>query len=421
MTKEQRDAKLARMKALLDGAKGAGRSLSPSERSEFDGLETELASASVPETRGAPGAVETPLGKHALLKPEHRFSKWLDDGLRNGTLKDRRSVATDFDHSKYWHGVITGSWKDADAEYRASMQEGVSADGGYLVPSPVAGMWVDLLRDEIVFAKGQAHTVPWDSGSTLTLPVMVTDPVVQNPNEGADVYPPSADATVNRYQFVARPYSELETLSWELLEDSAIDIGEAVTMNMAKRMAVQIQADFIYGSGATTIQGFTGATGLLTGVEGGTANGTAPASATGYDYVDKGIEAVRSAKVEPDLIVTSPRAYQTYGRLKNTLNDAIRPSPTVCAFLNGENGKAVRVTTAVKDTNTVGTATADCSDLFVLDSSRIWWAIRHDFSVLSLKERFATQRLLGVMCWQRLDAVLTHAEAAYRLNGIVGS
>ena len=38
-----------------------------------------------------------------------------------------------------------------------------------------------------------------------------------------------------------------------------------------------------------------------------------------------------------DLIVTSPRAYQTYGRLKNTLNDALRPSPTVAEFLNGSS------------------------------------------------------------------------------------
>jgi HK97 family phage major capsid protein len=301
------------------------------------------------------------------------------------------------------------------------MQEGVNADGGYLVPVPVTGQWIDLLRDNIVFAQGQAHTVPWASGSTLTLPVMVTDPVVQNPNEGSDTYPPSADATVNRYQFVARPYSLLETLSWELLEDSAVDIADVIQMNMARRLAMQVQSDFIYSSASNTIQGFTGASGLLTGVEGGTANGAAPTSANGYNYVDIAIEAVRSAKVEPDLIVTSPKGFQTYGRLKNTLNDALRPSPTVQEFLSGANGKSVRLTTAVKDTQTVGTASADCSDLFVLDSSRIYWAIRHDFSVISLRERFATQRLLGVMAWQRLDATLTHAEAAYWLKGIVGS
>lgn len=122
---------------------------------------------------------------------------------------------------------------------------------------------------------------------------------------------------------------------------------------MAKRMAVNIQSDFIYGSGASAINGFTLASGLLTGVEGGAANGAAPSSANGYDYVDKVIEAVRTAKVNPDLIATSPRAFQTYGRLKNTLNGAIRPSPTVASFLSGQDGKRFATTNAVKDTQTV--------------------------------------------------------------------
>jgi hypothetical protein len=51
----------------------------------------------------------------------------------------------------------------------------------------------------------------------------------------------------------------------------------------------------------------------------------------------------------------------------------------------------------------------------------IYWAIRHDFAVLPLRERFATQRLAGVLGWQRLDATLVHAQAAYWLEGIVGS
>jgi hypothetical protein len=108
-----------------------------------------------------------------------------------------------------------------------------------------------------------------------------------------------------------------------------------------------------------------------------------------------------------------PRGYQTCRRLKNALYGAIRPSPTVAAFLYGEAGERAGLTTAVKDTQAVGTVTSDCSDPFVLDSSRIYWAIRHAFSVLSLKERSAARRLLGVMCWQRLDATLTHGEAAY--------
>lgn len=423
-----RQKHLDAMGAILEKVEAENRqTLNAQERSaydEHDGLLREIDR----QLNGRPGggldtrgAGPAKAGRGDYLTSEQRFSEWLTDKMSHGDLKDRRSVASDFDHGAYWRGMVFDDWKGASAEQRAAMQEGVSADGGYLVPVPVAGQWIDLLRDQIVFAQGQAHTIPWDSGSTLTLPVMVTDPVVQNPNEGADIFPPGSDATVNRYPFVARPYALIESFSWELLEDSAIDIAEAVTQNMAKRLATQVQADFIYGSGANVVNGFTGAAGLLTGVEGGTANGAAPTGANGYNYVDIAIEAVRSAKVEPDLIVTSPRAFQTYGRLKNTLNDALRPSPTVASFLNGQNGKRFATTTGVKDTQTVGTASGTCSDLFVMDSSRIYWAIRHDVSVMPLRERFATQRLYAVMLWQRLDATLTHAEGAYWLKGIVGS
>jgi HK97 family phage major capsid protein len=248
--------------------------------------------------------------------------------------------------------------------------------------------------------------------------VFVTDAATQNPAETADVDPPPSDATVGRYQFIARPYALEEKMSWEVLEDSAIDLAAAVQTNMARRLAVSIQSDFIYGSGAQTIQGFTGAAGLLTVVEGGGANGLAPASSTGYNYVAQAIQKCESAKTVPDLMVTSPLAAHTYGNLKNTLNDALTPQESVRQFLEGRNGKRFRTTTAVKDDETVGTATADCSDLFVMNSDFVYWAIRHDFSVMPLRERFATQRLLGVLAWQRLDATLVHAEAACWLQGI---
>ena len=215
--RQKREITHKAMEAIVDRAQREGRSLNANEVAEFDSLEAHAQSLAamtpvedrqqpagseavraVAETRGVGGSAPR-VGRGDYLSCEQRYGDWLNEKLRTGGLTDRRSVATDFDHSKYWRGMVFGDWKGADAEQRASMQEGVSADGGYLVPVPVAGQWVDLLRDNIVFLQGNAHTVPWDSGSTLTLPVMVTDPVVQNPNEGADIYPPSSDATVNRY------------------------------------------------------------------------------------------------------------------------------------------------------------------------------------------------------------------------------
>jgi HK97 family phage major capsid protein len=213
----------------------------------------------------------------------------------------------------------------------------------------------------------------------------------------------------------ARPYASLEVWSWELEEDSAVGVADMVANSMAQRMARAIQSDFFYGSGANVIQGVYGAAGLLKSAEGGTANAVAPSSSAGYDYWDKAIQAVRTAKADVDMVVTSPVGYQTYGRLKNTQNDAIRPSPTVQAYLNGTGGPngdgKCYVTTAIRDTSTAGTAANDCSDLFFLWSPFIYTAIKHQFSILPLRERFSTERQAGAIAWCRLDAFVAHTEA----------
>lgn len=427
--REKRAKKFAKMERLAD--KLADNTITAAERRDFDQLEKELrdidrlirveqrndGSPEYPDTRGYS---ETPTDRDAVLRPEHRYSTWLKanwdrDEVRQGASSWPNSWDAESTR-KYWRGMCTGNWSGAESEQRAAMAEGTTTTGGYLVPAPVAGSYIDLLRDALVFTQGMAHTVPWDMpGSTMSVPVAATDVAVSNLAEGVDVYPPASDITINRYLLTARPYVAFESWSWELEEDSAVDVNNLIMRSFVNRMARAVQSDFLYGTGANTIQGVFSATGLIKSVEGGTANGQAPASATGYDYVDKAIQATRTAKLDTDMIVTSPLAYQTYGRLKNTLNDAIRPSPNVQDYLNGKGGYRgdgrFYQTTAIKDTQTVGTATSDCSDMFFLQSDMIYFAIKHNLSVLPLRERLATQRQAGAIAWLRLDAFLAHAEA----------
>lgn len=350
-----------------------------------------------------------------VLRSTDSYAKWL-----NAQPEGKRTTADpgSFDKRAFFKAIMTNQTEGV-AEIRAAMNEGTSADGGYLVPSPVAGEFVDMLRAKIFFMLGNSHMVPWVDGKTLALPIATADPLVQNLAEGVDSDPPSSDMTVSEYVFTARPYFVEEKASWELLEDSALDLVDVIQQQMTKRLAVNLQSDFIYSSTSNHIQGFTNAGGLLTLVEGGgPTNGAAPTSANGYTYWDKSIAKVRSANNEPDMIVTSPLAQSTYGQLKNTLNDRLTPSYDVEAYLMGTQGKSLYTTTSVSDVETAGTASGDCSDLFVLNSSMIYAAIRHGLSFMPLHERFATTRQLGIVAWLRADAVLVHPEAAVWLQGI---
>jgi len=254
----------------------------------------------------------------------------------------------------------------------------------------------------------------------MGVPVTVTDVQIQNLTEGTEGFPPSSDVTVGHFQLVARPYMAVETWSWELEEDSAISVPDIVGRSFTQRMARAVQSDFLYGTGATFINGISTAAGLNTTFEGGASPPIAPVAATGYNAVDAAIAGARTAKLDVDMIVTSPLCYSKYGLLKNTLNDALRPSPTVQQYLNGVGGStgkgAFYTTTAIKDNITVGADTANVSDMYFLWSDMIYWGIKHSMSVLPLRERFATARTNGAVCWLRLDAFLAHAEAQGKLQ-----
>jgi HK97 family phage major capsid protein len=374
---------------------------------------------------------ETPTDRDAVLQPEHRFSDWMKANhaeLYANQTKEARvgSWPSQWDREstvKYWRGMCTGDWRNAEAEHRAAMAEGAVGTGGYLVPSPVAAEYVDLLRDNIVVMQGMSHTVPWNGpGSTMALPVTVTDVQVQNLAEGVDMYPPASDITVNRYPMVARPYAAVESWSWELEEDSAVPVPDLVMRSFAQRMARAVQTDFFYGTGATFIQGISTAAGLLSGFEGGASPPALPTAAAGkaWTYVDAAITATRTAKSDTDMIVTSPLCFSKYNQLQNTLFDALDPTPTVQSYIDGRGGRtgngSFYLTTAIKDNITVGADVTDVSDMYFLNSDFVWFGIKHSMSVLPLRERLATQRSNGAVCWLRLDAVLAHAEACYKLQ-----
>jgi HK97 family phage major capsid protein len=324
--------------------------LSPSQRSQRARIAAHASWAKTPDP-----AKRTSAARKSFLD---RFEREVDpDGKLSPSERQRRAES-----AMRAHG--------AEAEHRAAMAEGANATGGYLVPSPVAGAYVDLLRDQIAVWQGMSHTLPWDGpGSTKALPVTVTDSLVTNLAEGVDMYPPAQNLTVGRYLFTARPYAAVESWSWELEEDSAVGVSDLVANSFANRMGRAIQSDFFYGDGATVINGLNTAAGLITQFEGGASPPALPTAAAGkaWTAVDAAITATATAKSYTDLIVTSPLCYSKYGQFQNSLFDSIEPTPTVQSYINGTGGPnrdgRFALTTAIKDNITVGADVTDVSEM----------------------------------------------------------
>jgi HK97 family phage major capsid protein len=450
LSESERMAKLSRINEIADRVEKGGV-MSAETRQEFDKLETELRADQAERDANGEGhpqwsgprngddgvgittatRSETPTNRDAILQPEHRYSDWLKENHRSlysEQTKENRigSWPESWDKessAKYWRGMCTGDWRNAEAEHRAAMAEGAVGTGGYLVPAPVASEYVDLLRDLLVVVAGNSHTVPWNGpGSTMVLPVAVTDVQVQNLTEGTDMYPPGSDITVNKYTLTARPYAAMESWSWELEEDSQLSIPDIVSRSFVQRMARAVQTDFFYGSGATNINGVSTTAGLVRQFEGGATPPILPAGSAGHawTYVDTAITATRTAKHDTDMIITSPLCFSKYSQLQNSLFDALRPTRTVQQYIDGVGGStgkgAFYQTTAIKDNITVGADTTDVSEMYFLDSDMIYWGMKHTMSVLPLRERLATQRSNGAIAFLRIDALLAHAEAAVRLQ-----
>ncbi len=171
--REKRARKSSKMAAFA--GKLEDSTITHAERAEFDKLSREVHdldrrieveqrsdSPEYPDTRGY---AETPTDRDAVLRAEHRYSAWLQANWnRDEVRQGAGSWPNQWDAEstrKYWRGMCTGNWSNASAEQRAAMAEGTNATGGYLVPAPVAGNAIDLLRDALVFTKGMSHTVPW--------------------------------------------------------------------------------------------------------------------------------------------------------------------------------------------------------------------------------------------------------------------
>jgi hypothetical protein len=69
------------------------------------------------ETRGK-GAADIPEGPNVTLRADQSYAAYLDNEMRNGSLAERRSTATDFDVRAYWRGMAFNDWKGASAEQR---------------------------------------------------------------------------------------------------------------------------------------------------------------------------------------------------------------------------------------------------------------------------------------------------------------
>ncbi len=421
---------------IVNRAKREGREARASEAREFEELSDERAKLegvrealdAEMERKGissADEAVRTPSGLArgvriqgapdvpASLRGNGDAAEWSADGM---PLPEGRSMAEwaqargmveqyeqPLDFGKYLRGMVTGEWKNAEAEKRA-MSEGVLSGGGYMVPTPLSTRIIDLARNRTRVLQAGAQVVPMGS-STLKVAKWTGDPGVAWHTENATITP--SDGTLGSITLTAHSLSTIVTTSFELIED-ANGIEERLLEAFAAKFALTTDYAAMYGSGTDPEpRGVKNTTGITVQPL-GTGNGATPAN---YLFLVDAIGALQDANEDPNAVIMAPRTERTLAKLIDGMNQPMRAPQMV--------QDVPRYTTNQVPVNlTLGTAN-NTSDVFVGDWRQLIVGVRTGLQIQVLRERYADTGQIGFLAWWRGDIAVARPAAFDVVTGVL--
>jgi len=437
---EKREKLTRDAKAILDAAPAEG--MTKADGIRFDGMmgEVETIDAQIrtieSEDRAKTNAIkpqgsaDAPYGVVRGTNPDHNgkdeplmFRTADGKEVRGLRPKERMSDLSPYrdalDPGKFFRGILTGDWRQADAEMRAA-SEGTLSGGGYLLPAPLASYIIDRARNAAVILAAGAITIPMEN-STLAIARVTGDVATAWLAENAAQT--SADTAFDRVTLSAKTLSAMTKASVELAEDT--DFANIVAMQLAKVIAIEIDRAATEGTGASNqpsgilVQSGVALDTTTFGTNGSAISGTTPAGAVAWDWLSKAIYAVRQLNEVPNAVIYHERTAAELDLLRASTGVFLPPPPSV---QNLENG--VRTTNALSITRTQGTGTT-CSNAYVGDFSKLLMGIRNALVLEVSREAsdatsqaFANRQVF-IRAYGRYDIALGRPAAFRVVEGIL--
>jgi HK97 family phage major capsid protein len=415
----KRDAHLNTARNIIQKAESEGRPMTEAEVRDFKGLEAKVADlngtlecgSKLGEMRAdlersigpiVPGGDgngmayvprNTNPGEVRAYKPNEAISesRWQGPGL-----------------GAYIRGCATGNWSGAE-ELRA-LAEG-STPGSYLVPTPLAGYAIDLVRNQAQVMRAGALTIPLES-QTLKVARLTTDVQANWKSENSAIT--FSDANFDTVTFTAQMLVAGSKFSIELFEDSLPNIDTLVTNSITKSLALALDYAALYGSGtAPQPRGVRNQSGV-TVVDLGT---------NGYTLVDyskfsAAISTLMGANFQgPFSAIYSARTAGELDNLQDTLHQPLRQPDLVAAMRKF-------VSNQVPNNLTKGSANT-ASDAFVgaFDNLMIGMRTGMVMEISRVAADSSGSAFTNAQCWVRsylrADVQLAHPTAFVCLNGLL--
>lgn len=232
------------------------------------------------------------------------------------------SVRPDYGIGDLVKAVVTGNWRHLPTEIRAG-SSGIGPAGGFLIPSELAGWFIDLARPRARVMQAGALTIPMTHGN-LSIATVTADPQPGWKSENA--WFSTSQGSYGQIVLTSKTLGVIVPLSLELVA-SAANLNELVTGQLTKRMGLMLDAAAIFGTGTVDAP-----KGILANT--GVGNVVVGAKPTSYAPFNSAIGLCLAANAELDglSVLMNSDVSTLLNGLTDTLGQPLRPPATYQAI-----------------------------------------------------------------------------------------
>lgn len=387
---------LAALKALIEEAEAEGRPLTEEEEERAADLTKQIeATKRTAHYRSLVNAYETPVRTdlHVAVSGKEEESVEL------------RSMV---------HYLKTGLYDDYAMETRAQTK-GTTTAGGYLVPTTTANKIVERMKAFGGLAE-EAENLTTSSGEAMNWATEDdTGNTAEIVAEGAAAATAGADKVFGQTTLGAFKYEATGTgnlpmkVSWELLEDSTLNLEDHIAKNFARRIMRKFSVDIISGNGTTAPQGIAAAQ---------TAHDEITANASGPTYAEL---LATVAALDPEYRSNAKWLINdaTWTVLLGMVDEAGRPLilPQASAGLSAGVPLQLLGYPVVIDQGMA--SIGDQTKFAVFGDLRESYIVRRvdGFHLLRLNELYAVNGFVGFLGWARMDGRVQNLNSYVVLAG----
>jgi len=373
-------------KAFLDTKRGTDGLISAEDEATYNKMEADVI---------ALGKEIDRLEKQALLdnELEKPVSKPITEKPMNGSM-DNDEVKTGRSADSYKKAMLS-ALRSNFRNVSNVLQEGIDADGGYLVPTEYDSRLVDGLKDENIIRK-LGHIITTSGERKIN--IAATKPAAAWIDEGEALV--FSDATFSQINLDAHKLHVAVKVTEELLYDNAFELENYIIGEFYKALANAEEDAFLNGNGIGKPLGILAASG---GAEVGVT--TASATAITADEVINLVYSLKRPYRKNAVFILNDQTIAALRKLKDG-NGAYMWQPALVA---GEPDKLLGYpvyTSAYMPTIEAGAKTIIFGDLYYYNIGD-----RGSRSFAELRELFAGNGMVGFVAKERVDGKLVLPEA----------